>query len=289
MEHVTSNRTQRLLQSAVIVHLLLVASKLGVGFMTGAISMIAEGIHSGIDMISAAATASEEHQKGTLAETVRQYGEAQVDHILAVMEAFLILVVSAIILYESSQRIATTHILSGTLPWAMAVMVFSTIGHTFFAQTFRNAAKKSQSSALAASAMQARLDVLSSAFLLTGLAIMEITGWVWLDSVLAGAVAVRMIYTACMMIKTHCLGFSHIPLSTIEENRIGRIIMGTPGVLGYHNLHLKNERSTMKVCFHLEVSRDLPSYKACAVSDAVSMSLILHYGPCTPAIHIDRT
>lgn len=289
MEQNTSTHTQRLLQGAVVVHLLFVASKLGIGFMTGAMSMVATGIHSGISMISAAATASEEHQKGTLAEAVRQYGDAQADHILAVMEAFLILLVSTIILYESSQRLMVSPIISSTLPWAMGLMALATIAQTIFAQAFHKASKKAQSSALAASAIQSRLDVWSAGLLFTGLAVMDITGWFWLDNVLAAAVAIRMMYTAGLMLKTHCLGFSYIPLSTIEENRIGRIIMATPGVLGYHNLHLKNERSTMKVCFHLEVSRDLPSYQACAVSDAVSMSLILHYGPCTPAIHIDRT
>lgn len=281
--------TQQLLQRAVWLHVVLVASKLALGFMTGAVSLIAAGIHSGIDMICAAATATAERQKGTLAETLRQYGEAQADHILAVMEGLLIFIISLVIMYESIQRAAVPHIVAGTLPYAMVVMVAATLCYTFLAQRFQTAVKRQPSPALAASADQARLDVWSSAAFVTGLAVMEITGWHWLDAVLACAVSLRMMYMAAIIVKTHYAGFTYIPLSQMEENRIGRIILDTPGVAGYHNLHVKPAKDTLKVCFHLEIPRDLPTYQAAAVSDAVSLSLVLHYGPCIPSIHIDRT
>lgn len=280
--------THQLLQRAVWLHVLLVASKLALGFTTGAVSLIAAGIHSGIDMICTAATATAERQRGTLAETLRQYGEAQADHILAVMEGLLIFIISGVIMYESIQRADVPHIAAGTLPYAMVTMVMATLCYTFLAQRFQAAVKRQPSPAMAASAAQARLDVWSAAAFVTGLAVMEITGWQWVDTVLACAVSLRMMYMAAVIVKTHYAGFTYIPLSQLEENRIGRIILNTPGVVGYHNLHLKPAQDNLKVCFHLEVPRELPAYQAAAVSDAVSLSLVLHYGPCIPSIHVDR-
>lgn len=76
-------------------------------------------------------------------------------------------------------------------------------------------------------------------------------------------------------------------LNTIEKNRISRVILDTPGVRGFHHLRAHADGDVMVMKFHLEVDKDLPSYLASSISDAVQASLLDKYGPCDPTIRVE--
>lgn len=288
METHRQDRVWYPLQGAVLAQGLLILGKLAVGFSTGAVSMIADGLHSGMNLVSTSTAYTAIRRKNTFADTVRQYGEAQADHILSSLEALLLIVVSCLIFAQSIGRMETPQIMPALVHWGLAVMVISTLAHAVLAQVLQREAVRHESAELYAGGMASRHDVWLSAFLVTGFAVMEITGWLWLDAVLACVVSIHLLYSAVTMLRTHYNGFHTVPLSDIEKHRIGRIILDNPGVLGYHNLQVRTEHAVMKLYFHLEVSKELPSYQVAAVSDAVSMSLLLKYGPCAPSIHVDR-
>lgn len=288
MKEHRENRVWYPLQGAVLAQGLLVLGKLAVGFTTGAVSMIADGLHAGMNLVSTSTAYTAARRKNTFADTLRQYGEAQADHILSSLEALLLIVVSCLIFAQSIGRIQAPQLLPGMAHWGLAIMAVSTLVHAVLAQLLQKESVRHESAELYAGSMEARRDVWLSAILATGFAVMEITGWLWVDAVLACLVSVHLCYGAVMMLRTHYNGFHTIPLSDMEKHRIGRIILDNPGVLGYHNLQVRTEHAVMKLYFHLEVSKELPTYKAAAVSDAVSMSLLLKYGPCAPSIHIDR-
>lgn len=84
-----------------------------------------------------------------------------------------------------------------------------------------------------------------------------------------------------------CDGIRPSGLSQMEENRLSRVILSTPGVLGFHHLRTKSQGDVLHVAFHLEVRKGLPVYMEQAVSDAVAFSLQHRYGPCDAAIRVE--
>lgn len=288
METHRENRVWYPLQGAVLAQGLLVLGKLAVGFITGAVSLIADGLHSGMNLVSTSTAYMAARRKNTFADTLRQYGEAQADHILSSLEALLLIVVSCLIFAQSLGRIAQPQLAASAMHWPLIVMILATIVQVGLMQVLQTEAVRHDSAELYAGSKESRCDVFLAAALATGFAVMIMTGWLWLDAILSCVVSLHLFYRAVMMLRFHYNGFHTIPLNDIEKHRIGRIILDNPGVLGYHNLEVRTEHEVMKLYFHLEVSKELPSYKAAAVSDAVSLSLLLKYGPCAPSIHVDR-
>ena len=75
-------------------------------------------------------------------------------------------------------------------------------------------------------------------------------------------------------------------LSPAEEAAIGSIIMGTPGVMGYHHLRTRKAGEKTVLDFHLELDKDMALQDAHAISEEVEQSLHHHCGPCDPTIHV---
>lgn len=288
MVHRNTTQTWHQMQGIVMAHGILVLAKMGIGFMTGAVTLITDGLHSGINLVSTAAGYTAERRKNTFSDTLRQYGEEQADRILSCMEAVLLIAASILILSESIQRFSAPRLLPGAASWGFGLMAATALVQAGIAQVMQKIAVIHESAAYFSAAQDARRDVWLAAGIATGFAVMKITGWLWIDAVLAVGISFYLLYSGIKMLWEDYNGFRAIPINDIEKHRIGRIILDNPGVLGYHKLQVRTEHAAMKLSFHLEVSKDLPIYKAYAVSDAVSMSLLLKYGSCVPSIHLDR-
>jgi cation diffusion facilitator family transporter len=277
------HRTARL---SVCSNIILVIFKLIVGIMTGTVSIISEAIHSGVDLMAAAIAFMAVKKSSLPPDTDHDYGHGKVETISAAFESLLIILAALVILYEAIGKFTAPQE-PQSLNLAILVMFGSSLINLFVSKRLYTVGEQTGSDALKADGLHLRVDVWTSAAVMIGIALMKITGFLWIDPLIACFVAVGIMRVGYKMCRTSCDSLTDISLDDTEEKRIGEIILTTPGVLGYHHLRTRMAGQEILMDFHLEVDRMLPLYKAHAISEKVERSLQENYRDCDPIIHID--
>ena len=170
--------------SSVAAAIVLTGLKLTVGLLTGSLGILAEALHSALDLVAAALTYVAVRLSGQPPDFEHRYGHGRVENLSAFVEAGLLLITAAWVSYESIRRLFFTEIHVEANIWAFVVMGISIVIDAGRSRNLGRMAKKHNSQALAADALHFRTDIWSSAVVLVGLTAIKLGEW--LDTDLGG-------------------------------------------------------------------------------------------------------
>lgn len=155
---------------SVLAALLLTGTKLLVGFWTGSLGIVAEAVHSGLDMVAAVVTLWAVRASGRPADAEHSYGHGKIENLAALFETVLLLGTCAWIIKEAVDRLffqAQVHVDANA--WAFLVVILSIIVDFSRSRALMKVAKKHGSQALEADALHFSTDIWSSLVVLFGL------------------------------------------------------------------------------------------------------------------------
>ena len=167
---------------------LLIAIKLAAGAITGSIAILTEAVHSLIDLVASVVAFVSVRKADEPADADHPYGHEKVESLAATIEGLLILVGAGIIIYEATHRLVVGAVVD-ELGIGIAVMGFSVVANLVVSAVLSRQAKAHESPALEGDAAHLRTDAMTSAGVLVGLAVVEITGNAAFDSITALIVA----------------------------------------------------------------------------------------------------
>jgi cation diffusion facilitator family transporter len=233
---------------------LLIALKLAAGAITGSVAIITEAMHSSIDLIASIVAFVSVRQADKPADEDHPYGHEKIENLAAAIEALLILVGSGVIVYESVRRLATSHTEVESLGIGMAVIAASIVVNVVVSGFLARRARETDSPALEADAAHLRTDAATSAGVLVGLAIVQITGQTWLDPVIALVVAVAIVTAGVrlLMRASRVLVDEALPQEELDAVRDAIAAFGPYGVRGYHKLRARRAGSRRYVDLHVQ-------------------------------------
>jgi cation diffusion facilitator family transporter len=155
---------------SVLAALLLTGTKVGVGFWTGSLGILAEALHSGLDLAAALVTLWAVKLSGRPADKEHAYGHGKIENLSALFETVLLFATSAWIIKEGIERLffhTDVHVDANV--WSFLVIVLSiTVDYTR-SRALMRVAKKYDSQALEADALHFSTDIWSSLVVLLGL------------------------------------------------------------------------------------------------------------------------
>ncbi len=277
---------QKTARLSIISNTTLVIAKLVIGFMTGTVSLISEGIHSGVDLVAAGIAFMAVKKSAEPPDKEHDYGHGKVENVSAAVEALLIIVAALYIVYEAAGKFTAAHV-PQSLDLAIVVMLASSLINAVVSHRLYKVGEMTGSEALKADGMHLRTDVWTSAGVLVGIILIKVTGLPWLDPAIACLVAAGILRVGYKMCRDSYDLLIDASLSEEEEARIGHIITAIPGVMGYHHLRTRMAGQVAVMDFHLELDKTLSLGQAHAISHEVANSLHAQYGPCDPTIHLD--
>jgi cation diffusion facilitator family transporter len=148
----------------------LVAVKLATGIATGSIAFLAEAAHSGTDLVAALLTLFAVRVALRPPDDLHHYGHGKAEHLAALAESAVLLVVALLIGAESVRRLASgaTEGVEATW-WAIAVLVVVIGVDAARTLASRRAARRHGSPALAANAVHFGSDLAGSSAVLIGM------------------------------------------------------------------------------------------------------------------------
>ena len=109
--------------SSVIAAVFLTGMKLVIGLLTGSLGILAEALHSGLDLVAAAVTLFAVRVSGRPADKEHTYGHGKVENLSALFETLLLLVTCVWIIYEAIQRLLFKNVEVEASIWAFVIMV----------------------------------------------------------------------------------------------------------------------------------------------------------------------
>ena len=232
---------------------LLIAIKLAAGAITGSIAIVTEAVHSLIDLIASVVAFISVRKADEPADADHPYGHEKVENLAAAIEGMLILVGAAVIVYE-----ATRQLVHGAevdrLGVGIAVMAFSIFANLGVSSVLSRQAKAHESQALEGDAAHLRTDAMTSAGVLVGLALVQITGDAAFDPITALVVAVAIVWAGFRILRRSSAVLVDETLPEAELDLIEAAIATarTPEVAGYHKLRARRAGSRRYIDFHVQ-------------------------------------
>jgi cation diffusion facilitator family transporter len=244
---------QRAAALSVVSNSSLIVLKVIVGTLTGSVAILTEAVHSSIDLIASVVAFFSVRKADEPADETHRYGHEKIEDLAAAIEGILVLVGSAVIVFEAMRRLLG-HGEVRLLGLGIAVVGFSLAANIAVSTVIARQARQTESPALAGDATHLRTDALTSAGVLVGLVLVQITGARWIDPAVALAVAgvivlsgIRLLSRSSRVLVDHAL-----PPQDVGEIRAAIEAFAPRGVVGYHELRTRSAGARRYVDLHVQ-------------------------------------
>lgn len=267
----------------------LILLKVAAGLLTGSISLIAEAIHSTMDLAAAIIAFISVRISDRPADKQHPFGHGKAENISGVAEAVLIFVAAIIIIYQAAKRITTGATLE-LLEIGIGIMAVSIVVNVIVSRYLLRVSRKTDSLALEVDARHLTTDVLTMIGVLVGLSIVRLTGLNILDPITAILVSLLIMKTAYELTKKSFGGLVDIRLPSAEEAVIVSAIMEHTGQLaGFHEMRTRQAGSQHFIDLHLVMPKNISMEEAHRMCDHLeedlkkklaNVSMTIHVEPC---------
>ena len=183
---------RRLLMASVVVAIFTIALKTMAWYVTDSIGLLSDAMESLVNLASAifglvmvtiaARPADEEHP----------YGHHKAEYFSSGFEGILIIVAALGICWAAVQRLFDPQPLA-QVGWGLGLSFASSVLNGVLAWVMFYAAKEHRSIALEADAKHLVTDVWTSAGVAVGIVLVQLSGWLWLDPLVAIGVALHIL------------------------------------------------------------------------------------------------
>jgi cation diffusion facilitator family transporter len=119
------NAKVKIARLSVLSNSILIIIKLIVGFISGSVSILSEAIHSSMDLIAAVIAFFSVKVSDTPPDSRHPYGHGKVENISGVIEAILIFIAAALIIFEAVRKLLGEAIVLDKIWIGSLVMIIS--------------------------------------------------------------------------------------------------------------------------------------------------------------------
>lgn len=270
---------------SVVSNTLLVIGKVSVGWAIGSVSVISEGIHSGLDLVAALIAFFSVREAGRPADNTHRYGHGKIENVAGTIEGLLIFVAALWIIWEAGRKL----MVGGVVPevgWGVLVMAVSASVNWYVSSRLMAIARKTDSIALEADALHLRTDVYTSLGVLIGLVALKITGWWVVDPLAAIAVALLILKASWDLTRQAFLPLLDQSLPEGEESQINECIQRhAEKYVEVHAVRTRRAGAERHIDMHLVVCRQQSIAEAHEISHHVIDEIENLYPTCTVLVH----
>lgn len=259
--------------------------------VTGSVAVLSDAAESVVNVVAANVALISLIVAVRPPDAAHQYGHGKAEFVSSATEGALIFAGGVWILIAAVQRLLHPLPLQ-MLETGIGVLAVATVGNSLTAWYLMRVSHQVLSTALEADARHLEADVLTSIAVLAGMALVRLTGWLWVDALLGAAVAVRILQIGVEVSRQALGGLMDSSLPEGEETRIRAILEAhREQILNYHALRARRIGSERFVDLHLVLHRILSVGEAHALCDHLEAhireelpgtDITIHVEPCPP-------
>jgi ferrous-iron efflux pump FieF len=266
---------------ATLTALLLILVKLGVGFLTGTVVVIASAVDSFLDFVVSSFNVYAVRNADRPGDPAYNYGRGKIEGVAAFSEGLFIMASALYILRQAVFKFVVPGSLGlrwrmpepiplRSLDWAICAMGLSLAITGALVWYLKRKAAQSTSLILRADTVHYQTDLLSNGGILLTLGLVRLTGWAWLDPVIAVGVAAYVAHAALPLIRK---GLAMLLDHALEEPLVDSIRAiaerTSDRVTGVHELKTRRSGDTNLVEFHLVFDEGIGLREAHQAADEI--------------------
>ncbi|PLP58733.1 cation transporter [Mesorhizobium loti] len=211
----------------------LIAEVVG-GIVTGSLALISDAMHMATDAMALVIALIAIRFGRREADLLRTYGYARFEILAAAFNAMLLLAVAFYILYEAYKRLFETQEIA-----SVGMLVIAVIGLVVNLISMRLLTSHADKSLNVKGAyLEVWADMLGSIGVIAGAVTIYLTGWQWVDSLIAVGIGF-MVFPRTWVLLKECINIllEGVPpgMKLVE---VEAAIKGVPGIASVHDLHL---------------------------------------------------
>jgi cation diffusion facilitator family transporter len=277
----------RLALGGIAVGVLVLALKYTAYRVTGSVAFYSDAAESIINVATAVAAFFAVRLSAVPPDANHPYGHHKVEYLSAVMEGVLIVVAALAILrkaylgYTDPQPIDAPAL-------GLAINGLATLINAAWCFTLFRVGRRRRSPALLADAQHLFADVVTSLGVLLGVTLVAITGWLVLDSIIAGLVALHILWWGWVLMRQSIGGLMDEAVSNDMLEKIRQAISKeAEGALEAHDLRTRHAGRTTFIEFHLVVPGTMSVDDSHAICDRIEAALKDDVEGATVTIHVE--
>lgn len=193
--------------------------------MTGSVGLLSDAIESVVNLAGALMALWMLTLAALPADDNHAYGHGKAEYFSSAFEGFLILLAAASITYTAVARILTPQPIDA-IGVGLLVSAVASVLNFVTARVLLRAGKQHNSITLEADAHHLLTDVWTSVGVILGVGLVSLTGWFWLDPLVALLVAANIVWTGYQLMRRSAAGLMDVSLPAKELEKIETLLAG---------------------------------------------------------------
>lgn len=223
-------------------------------YLTGSVGLLSDALESIVNLVAAVLVLITLTIATLPPDEEHAYGHAKAEYFSCGAEGTLILIAAMSIVVSAVRRLMDPRPLE-QLGIGLAISVVAALMNLVVARILSRAGDDYESITLKADSQHLMTDVWTSGGVLVGVGAVGLTGWVWLDPVIAILVAMQIIYSGFVLVRKAVHGLMDASLPVEEVAKVVEILESytQPEGIEYHALRSRQSGSLRFVSFHIQV------------------------------------
>jgi cation diffusion facilitator family transporter len=224
--------------------------------ITGSVGLLSDAVESLVNLLGGIMALAMLTIAARPADEDHAYGHGKAEYFSSGLEGGLILVAAISIAVAAVMRLITPKPLE-ELGVGLAVSLAASVVNLVVALLILRAGRKHNSITLEANAKHLLTDVWTSVGVVAGIALVVVTGWQWLDPVVALLVAANIIWTAMGIMRRSVGGLMDVSISATDLDAVRKIFQcyDADGVK-FHALRTRQSGAQRFISVHVLVPGD---------------------------------
>lgn len=266
-----------LLRVSIAVALLTIALKMAAWWVSGSVGLLSDALESFVNLAGAVFALAMVTVARRPADDCHPYGHHKAEYFSSGFEGILILGAAAAILWAAALRLLHPQPVE-QLGWGVALALASTACNALLARGMLRAARVHRSAALHGDARHLMTDVWTSIGVVAGLLAVRATGWLWLDPLVAIAVALNILREGWRLLWGASQGLMDEAMEPGQLARVQAVLdqhaAASGGVLHFDHLATRRAGARNHLQLHMHLPHDWTLGQAARERRAVEQALV---------------
>ncbi|MCA9916971.1 MAG: cation transporter [Anaerolineales bacterium] len=256
-------------------------------WLTGSVGLLSDALESGVNLVTAVFALIILTIAAQPPDAEHEYGHSKAEYFAGGMEGSLILFAALAIGYTAVQRLFAPQPLE-QVGAGLLVSVLASVGNGLTAWVLLRVGRQHNSLTLTANARHLLTDVWTSLGVITGVLAVGLTGWHWLDPVLALLVALHIVRTGVALVNTAVSGLMDRSLPAAEIAQVRTILDSyATDEVQYHALRTRQSGPDRFVSVHVQVPGEWSVQRGHTLLEAIERDLRRTLAPVSVFTHLE--
>ena len=262
------------LKLSIAVAVATIALKTGAWWLTGSVGLLSDALESLVNLAGASFALVMVTLAAQPPDDEHPYGHHKAEYFSSGFEGILIGVASAAILWAAIDRLLHPQPLE-QLGIGLALSLFATVLNGSLAWAMLKKAREKRSIALEGDARHLFTDVWTSVGVVAGLVAVQLSGWLWLDPVIAIGVALNILREALSLVRRSADGLMDHALEPEVLARIQATLAGfEQGTVRFDHVTTRRAGQRRFADLHMHLPADWSLGRAAALRASVEQALM---------------